>query len=229
MADVGQVEVLPTRDGYDRWASIYDEENNPLIALEEPLVARLLGDVEGLSVADLGCGTGRHSLRLAAAGARVEAIDLSDEMLARARAKPGAERVRFRAHDLARSLPFADASFDRVVCGLVLDHVPGLDRFFAETKRICSPDGFVVVSVMHPAMMLRGVQARFVDPATGREVRPQSEPHQIADYVTSALRAGFALDHLSEHAADEALAARAPRAMKYLGWPMLLLMRLSSC
>ena len=41
----------------------------------------------------------------------------------------------------------------------------------------------------------------------------------------AAVRAGLHLDHISEHAVDDALAARSPRAAKYLGWPMLLMMR----
>ena len=46
------------------------------------------------------------------------------------------------------------------MCGLVIDHIANLEGLFREMKRICKPDGFVLVSVMHPAMMLRGVQAR---------------------------------------------------------------------
>ena len=42
--------VVPTRDGYDRWSDVYDGDGNPLVLLEEPHVARLLGDVRGLSV-----------------------------------------------------------------------------------------------------------------------------------------------------------------------------------
>jgi malonyl-CoA O-methyltransferase len=93
--------------------------------------------------------------------------------------------------------------------------------------RICRPSGFVVVSVMHPSMMLRGVQARFRDPASGREIRPASCPHQLSDYVMAAVQAGFILEHLSEHVVDEALANRLERARRYLGWPMLFLMRLT--
>jgi malonyl-CoA O-methyltransferase len=222
------IDHLSTRDGYDRWASIYDDEGNPLIALEEPLVDQLLGDVRNITIADIGCGTGRHAVRLSAAGARVHAIDFSQAMLnkALAKAKVAGADITFKAHDLTQPWPLADGAFDGVVCGLVIDHIADLDAFFGQMRRICRPGGFAVVSVMHPAMMLRGVQARFVDPVTGRETRPQSQPNQISDYVMAATRAGFGFDHLSEHAVDENLAARMERARRYLGWPMLLMMRL---
>ena len=221
------VDELSTRDGYDRWAEFYDGDGNPLIALEEPRVDQLLGDVRGLKIADIGCGTGRHSIRLAAAGATVRGVDFSEAMLERARAKAGMLPVQFKSHDLAKPLPFGYASFDRVICGLVIDHIADLNGLFREMRRICRPDGFAVVSVMHPAMMLRGVQARFHDPATGREVRPASCTHQISDYVMAAIAANFELSDLSEHAVDEALANRLERARRYLNWPMLFLMRLT--
>lgn len=223
---VPAVDRLPTREGYDRWSGCYDTEDNPLIALEEPKVAELLGPVRGLRVLDLGCGTGRHALRLAAAGANVTAIDFSDGMLAQARKRAGTLPVEFRAHDLTRSLPFTDASFDRIICGLVLDHIPQPAPLFAEMRRVCSPAGCAVISVMHPAMMLRGIEARFTDPTTGRETRPASTRHQLTDYINAVLAAGWKLDHASEHEVDEALAARSERARKYAGWLMLFLMRL---
>jgi malonyl-CoA O-methyltransferase len=218
-------EVLPTRRGYDLWAEVYDTEDNPLVLLEERHIAPLLGDVRGLVVADIGCGTGRHALRLAAAGARVTAVDFSPVMLERARAKPDAEAITFLCQDLAAPLPLETGAFDRVLCCLVADHIGDLGSFFRELRRLCRPDGFVVFSVVHPAMLLRGVQARFIDPATGRRLSPLSYPHQIADYVMAAVHAGLALDHLSEHAVDSTLAATSDRARKYLGWPLLLLMR----
>jgi malonyl-CoA O-methyltransferase len=220
------LDLLPTRDGYDRWAEIYDAEDNPLIVLEERHVTGLVGDVRGLEVVDLGCGTGRHAITLAAAGARVTAVDFSESMLASARAKPGAADVRFVVHDLRRPLPFPEAAFDLVLCCLVLEHIGDLDGFFREVARVCRLDGRAVLTAMHPAMMLRGITARFTDPTTGRETRPQSYANQIADYVMAAARAGLRLDHLSEHPVDEELAARSPRSRRYLGWPLLLAMRL---
>src|SRR6267154_6180862 len=99
--ETSDMDVVPTQAGYDRWAELYDAEDNPLVLLEEQHIGTLIGDVAGLAVADIGCGTGRHAVRLAAAGARVTAIDFSEAMLNRARAKPGADAVAFICHDLA--------------------------------------------------------------------------------------------------------------------------------
>jgi SAM-dependent methyltransferase len=225
-AEVSKPQVFPTREGYDLWACIYDEEDNPLIALEAPRLRQLLGDVRGLMVADIGCGTGRHAVAMAEAGAQVIAADFSGEMLAKARAKPGAASVRFVQHDLALGLPFVSRTFDRIICCLVLDHIVDLEGLLCEMARICHADGVVLISVMHPAMMLLGIQAQFTDPATGRKIRPASPGHQIADYVMAVTRAGFLIDHISEHAVDEELAVRSPKARQYVGWPLLLLMRL---
>ena len=214
------------RDGYDRWSEIYDHDANPLIALEEPVVREALGPVAGLTVLDLGCGTGRHALWLAAAGASVTAVDFSEGMMAKAREKPGAERVRFLVHDLHERLPFPDGGFDRVVSGLVIEHLRDMGAFFAEARRVLRPGGRAVVSGMHPAMSLRDVRARFHEPATGATVEPGSIEHTIGDCVMAAVRAGFVLEGIDERVADAALAARLPRALRYVGWPMLVVLTL---
>lgn len=220
------IEHLPTKDGYDRWAEIYDSEENPLIVLEERYLPPLLGDVRDLAVVDLGCGTGRQAIRLAAAGARVTAVDFSDGMVAKARDKAGWDRVEFITHDLTRPLPFRDQCFDRVLSCLVLDHISDVVAFFSECRRVCRHDGFVLISVFHPALMLQGIQARFIDPVTGRDVRPASHANQISDYVMGAMRSGLTIAHMSEHVVDDEMAARVPRTANYRGWPLLLLMKL---
>ena len=217
---------VDAREGYDQWASSYDDEGNPLLALEEPEAERALGDVAGLDVLDAGTGTGRHAIRLGACGARVTAIDFSDKMLAKARAKDGADRVRFENHDVTRRLPYADASFDRVLSALVLEHVPDVAAFLRELGRVTRADGRIVVTAMHPAMFLRGVSARFRDEGTGEFLRPRSYVMQLSDYVMGALDADLRIVSLVERSPDEALAARVPRAAKYVGWPMLFVMTL---
>lgn len=218
--------VFTVRGGYDRWAPVYDHDANPLQALEEPVVRAAVGDVRGLAVLDLGCGTGRHALWLAAVGATVTALDFSEGMLAEARRKPGAAAVRFFAHDLHQPLPFAAGQFDLVVSGLVLEHLRELGGFFAEARRVLKPGGRAVVSAMHPAMFLRGTQARFTDPASGEVVQPGSVPHALGAFVMATVRAGFRLSEVEEFAPDAEFAARYTRAAKYVGWPMLVVLQL---
>ena len=216
------------RDGYDRWAKVYDHDANPLPALEEPRVREALGDVRGRNVLDLGCGTGRHTAWLAEAGARVTAVDFSAGMLEQARARVPTGDVRFVTHDLHDPLPFGDASFDAAVSGLVLEHLRDLSRFFVEAHRVLRPGGRAVVSAMHPAMFLRGSQARFTDPDSGEVVMPGSLRHRIGDFVMAVLGAGFTLRGVGEHAPDADFAGRFPRAERYVGWPMLVVLDLSA-
>lgn len=221
-----ELPTLAARAGYDRWSAIYDDEDNPLIALEEPQVNLLLGDVRGLRVIDVGCGTGRHALALAAAGASVTGLDGSPGMLRRAKGKRSDEPLQLLECDIQRGLPLCDGSFDRAVCSLVLEHVPDLRGLLAELRRVLRPQGWAVVSDLHPAMGLRGLQARFTDPATGRKVQVASAHHQLSDYVMGAQAAGMRIERMGEHIVDESLVARSPRAARYLGWPMLLTLRL---
>jgi len=218
--------VSSVRGGYDRWAAVYDHDANPLQGLEGPAVRSALGDVRGLAALDLGCGTGRHALWLAEAGANVTAVDFSEGMLAEARRKPGAAAVRFVVHDLHRPLPFASGAFDLLVSGLVLEHLRELGPFFAESRRVLRPNGRAVVSAMHPAMFLRGAQARFNDPASGEVVQPGSVDHSLGAFVMAAMGAGFVPTEIGEFAPDADFAVQYPRAVKYVGWPMLVLLSL---
>src|SRR5262249_57979544 len=93
------------------------------------------GAVEGRGVLDRGCGTGRHTLALVEAGAaEVVALDLTPEMMARARAKLEARvaaPVHWVRHALPGPLPFRDGTFDLAVLGLVAEHVAELGRALA--------------------------------------------------------------------------------------------------
>jgi malonyl-CoA O-methyltransferase len=214
------------RVGYDRWSAVYDYDANPLQALEDLVMRRAIGDPSGLHVVDLGCGTGRHSLWLAEHGANVIALDFSAGMLEEARRKSGADAVQFIQHDLLLPLPLSDGELDTVVSGLVLEHLRELDGFFLEACRILRQGGRAIISAMHPAMFLRGSQARFTDPATGELVQPGSVAHSISDFVMAAVRANFTISNVEEFAPDSTFAARYPRAEKYIGWPMLVVMQL---
>ncbi len=217
---------MDAQSGYDRWSAIYDTEVNPLIALEEPIVRQWAANLAGSHVADVGCGTGRHTTYLAQSGAQVDAYDFSPGMMAKAMEKLDTANVAFHQHVFPNPLPVKDNTFDLVIFALVADHIEDLPSAFKELHRVVKPKGKVIFTVLHPAMNELGLTARFTDPDSSKEVRVAAFQHPYDNYLSAVISAGFNIMEIKDSKADEALAAQAPRARKYLGHPMLLAMKL---
>ena len=105
-------------------------------------------------VLELGCGTGEFTRRVARAGARLVALDLSADLLARARDKIGkaASFVRANAH----ALPLPDACLDAVYGCSVLHHLD-VELALREVRRVLRPGGRLVFSepnLMNPQVFL---------------------------------------------------------------------------
>jgi malonyl-CoA O-methyltransferase len=217
---VEAAEELPVQAGYAAWASCYDDDGNPLIALEGPAVLSWLGPLSGVRSLDLGCGTGRHTLALAEGGASVTALDLTPEMLARARQKLQDYPVGWVRHALPQPLPFPEFTFDRVVLGLVAEHIADLDALLRESARVLAPGGRCILSALHPERTAEGQRARFIDPETGLR-RPITTYHRtLDDYRDAADRAGLTLLGEETLVVPHALAERLPRAARYVGRPL---------
>jgi arsenite methyltransferase len=105
----------------------------------------------GERVLDLGSGAGTDSLvaaQMVGEDGRVTGIDMTPEMLAKARAaaaEMGATSVEFVEGEVER-LPFADASFDVVISNGVIDLIPDKDAVFSEIARVLRPGGRLQVA-----------------------------------------------------------------------------------
>lgn len=109
----------------------------------------------GDRILDVGCGEGRHTIG-AYLNADVEAIgvDLSEKDLQTAKERfadfeeknNSRKSLLFQKAD-ALALPFADNSFDKVICSEVLEHIPDYQGVLAEINRVLKPDGLLAVSV----------------------------------------------------------------------------------
>jgi malonyl-CoA O-methyltransferase len=210
-------EELSPRDGYAAWASCYEDDGNPLIPLEGPAVAALFGPVAGKRVLDLGCGTGRHTLALAQAGAQVTALDQSPEMMAVAHHKLQGYPVEWLIHSLPVPLPLPDETFALVVAGLVVEHVADVPMLFREAVRVLCPGGRFVLSALHPDRTAAGQRARFIDPETGIRLPITTYHRSTADYLRAATQAGLTLVSEQTLVMTADVAALLPRAQRYVG------------
>jgi len=153
---------LSVKKGYDLWSDSYDTDENSLIYLEEKEVLKLIGNVKNKRILDVGCGTGRISLKLLKKGAKVFGIDISNKMLQKARDKTKKYRGRceFRIVSLYK-IPYKKQEFDLVLFNLVLSHIKKLDKAISEISRVLKRNGVLIISDLHPCAMLQGARTGF--------------------------------------------------------------------
>ena len=110
----------------------------------------------GMSVLDVGCGQGRHSFEALRRGADVTAFDFSQQDLDEVQTMFGAMDAEGQVpasgayrtvQGDARSMPFDDDSFDRVIAAEVLEHIVDDEAAMAEIARVTKPGGLVAVTV----------------------------------------------------------------------------------
>ena len=120
-------------------------------ALEDAMVALATAHPGGHTarpgrVLDVACGTGKQAMRIAARGCHSVGVEASMEMIGVGRwVHPGSDARIVRS--IAESLPFADASFDRVICQGSLDHFADPHAFMREAARVVARDGRVVIAL----------------------------------------------------------------------------------
>lgn len=213
-----------TREGYDRWASGYDEHDNPLVAASAWALAQVPLDVAGKAVVELGCGTGRHAPAVIAAGAAsYTGVDASAGMLARAHARGGGERVRWPVRWIEAELacvPVARASFDVALIVLVLEHLATLTPLAAEVARLLAPGGRLRIVDIHPDLVETGTGAHFHD--RGEEVWFTSVRHELGAMRAALEAAGLHVTACRELRAEADLVASVPRLAKHAGRPVLI-------
>jgi cytosine/adenosine deaminase-related metal-dependent hydrolase/ubiquinone/menaquinone biosynthesis C-methylase UbiE len=135
---------------FSRWAQVYDAQSNPLLLLEERRAAPLLPPVRGSNVLDVGCGTGRWLRRLEALNpAALTGIDCSMAMLKHASEKV-LSTTKLELGDCS-TLPGEDASYTFVMASFLPSYLKDLQAFARECARVVRPEGWMLISDMHPA------------------------------------------------------------------------------
>lgn len=152
-------EMVNIKKSWDRIAEHYNRRYEiscdivhfgPLCPGEDKL--RLLGDIRGRKVIDMGCGGGQNAVALAKLGAEVTGIDLSGEQISRAEQLGRDENVsvRFLQSDIADMPSFADRSFDMAISACAISFSERIDLVFAEVFRILEAGARFIISDMNP-------------------------------------------------------------------------------
>jgi SAM-dependent methyltransferase len=209
-------------------------------AAEWDSVRALFPDLAGRRIVDLGCGFGWFARHAAEAGAEsVLGLDLSQNMIARARAETVSPAVRYEIADLDR-LELPAGAFDFAYSSLAFHYIADFDRMLRTLHAALLPGSSFVFTIEHPLYMAPSrpdwtqIDGRTVWPVDGYLVEgPRTtdwlakgvvKHHRTLGTTLNALIAtGFAIRHVEEWRPSEAQLAAHPEWQVELNRPMFLL------
>ncbi|HKZ95046.1 MAG TPA: class I SAM-dependent methyltransferase [Candidatus Bathyarchaeia archaeon] len=130
--------------------SLEDVHYGPISPGESEL--KLLGNVKGKNILEIGCGGGQNSIVLAKWGAKPVGLDISEEQIKHARKLAKKERVNvaFYVGNMEDLSAFMDESFDIVLSSFAIDYIDDFLRAFQETFRVLRKSGLFIFAVVHP-------------------------------------------------------------------------------
>jgi SAM-dependent methyltransferase len=209
-------------------------------AAEWGSVRTLLPDLAGKRIVDLGCGFGWFSRHAAAQGAAsVLGLDLSENMIARARAETASPAVRYEIADLDQ-LDLPEGGFDFAYSSLAFHYVADFDRLVRTIHAALVPGSSFVFTIEHPIYMAPSkpewaeVGGTTVWPVDGYLVEGPRTTDWLAKGVVKYHRtlgttlnaligAGFVIRHVEEWRPSAAQLAEHPEWQVELNRPMFLL------
>ena len=206
--DTRRYRMVSAREGYGLWSPSYEE------TVKEDLDLWLLDQVRTVDwaatcrAADLGCGTGRTGSWLAAHGVRrIDGIDLTPEMLERARRRGVFETL--AVADVCASR-LEEHAYDLVTTSLVDEHLRDLAPLYRESARIARAGAAFVVVGFHPFFIMKVGMPTHFDGPDGRPIAIETYVHLFSDHVQAALAAGWWLAEMHEQVIDERWIATKP-------------------
>ena len=171
---------------YARWAPIYDALCGPVFVNGRRAAARAARDVGGC-ILEIGVGTGL-SFDDYDVDTEITGIDISEPMIARARARAKSGRypfVRELAVMDAYALAYADASFDCVVGQFVITLVEDPERVLSECARVVRPGGQIILvnHLYSERGLAAAVERQLAQKARPLGLRPEFPFQRLADWA----------------------------------------------
>lgn len=190
------------QQAYNIWSEQYDTNENKTRDLESIALRNALKGNPFENCLEIGCGTGKNTLWLKSIAKQVLAIDLSENMLTKAKEKISDKHVKFIHADITKDWHFtAEQKFDIATFSLMLEHIENLESIFQKLSKVMQLGGIVYIGELHPFKQYSGSKARF-ETEEGIQV-VTCYNHHISDFIDAAKKNHFQLVDLNEYFDDE--------------------------
>ncbi|MFN0083380.1 MAG: class I SAM-dependent methyltransferase [Ferruginibacter sp.] len=192
---------MNVKEAYNIWSEQYDTNENRTRDLEAISLRQNLKDQNFGNCLEIGCGTGKNTEWLASIADNILAVDLSKEMLTKAKQKISAKNVKFVQADINKEWSFTDNNnFDLATFSLVLEHIENLDLVFQQLSKVINTHGILYIGELHPFKQYNGSKARFEN-EDGLQIVTCFN-HNISDFISAARKNKFELIDINEYFDD---------------------------
>jgi len=190
------------QQAYNIWSEQYDTNENKTRDLESIALRNALKGNPFENCLEIGCGTGKNTEWLTSIAKNILAVDLSENMLAKAKEKVTDKHVKFIHADITKDWHFAaEQKFDIATFSLILEHIENLESIFQKLSKVMQLGGIVYIGELHPFKQYSGSKARF-ETEEGLQV-VTCYNHHISDFIDAAKKNHFQLVDLNEYFDDE--------------------------
>lgn len=192
---------MSIKEAYNIWSKQYDTNDNKTRDLEAAALKELLENISFDNCLEIGCGTGKNTQWLLTKAKHITAVDLSEEMIGRAKEKINSDKVKFIETDIIKEWTFTSEKFDMVTFSLVLEHIEKLENIFNKVADVLKPGGYVYVGELHPFKQYTGTKARF-ETEEGLQI-VECFNHNVSDFTSAANKYGLKISEINEYFDDD--------------------------
>ncbi|MCE3229575.1 MAG: class SAM-dependent methyltransferase, partial [Bacteroidetes bacterium] len=130
----------------------------------------------------------------------VTGVDLSEEMLNKAKEKISSDKVRFLLANMNSNNDYSDRMYDLVTFSLVMEHVENIDPVLKKVSKTLNSGGYIYIGELHPFKQYAGSKARF-ETEQGTQIVPCFN-HHISDFTGWATKNNFEVKEIREYFDD---------------------------
>jgi len=251
------------KEDWNAMAQAYEEFNNSPDSysynIEWPAVKKMLPDLTGKKILDIGCGTGIFTFLLEGYNPlKITGLDISESMLsiAKQKAEQRNSKATFIVGDASYTDQYVNEKFDLIFSSTTSHYIENLDKLFESMKKCMEDNGHIILSIIHPIYSSmypiehgdtfpkdEEWHIRYLDKSVRAYIQPwieyndryekrlsKSYHHLFSDYVNAINKAGLTICQIEEPMPPESWKNESKESYEgYMETPTFMIMKLKRC